>query len=72
MGEYSAYREEEMTDTRYVRDQTLEILSDAQIVAPVVQTGNLHSQANSKSFFYVFKHQSSYGDYPGVSFSLYM
>ncbi|XP_071520112.1 uncharacterized protein [Panulirus ornatus] len=49
---------------REVRDQTLQILSDAQITAPVVHMGDLHSSINQRSFFYVFNHQSVYGDYP--------
>ena len=56
------------------RDATVAALSDAQFVAPVVQTGDLLSKplhSNSpkmhKSFFYVFDYQTKDGDYPQVS-----
>ncbi|XP_071527712.1 neuroligin-4, X-linked-like [Panulirus ornatus] len=53
-----------LDDEQEVKTQTLETLSDAQITAPVVHMANLHSSINHKSFFYVFNHQSVYGDYP--------
>ncbi|OXA46197.1 Neuroligin-4, Y-linked [Folsomia candida] len=46
-----------------VRDETLDALADAQIVAPLVKLGDLHSQSNSKSYFYVFEYQSKISDY---------
>lgn len=58
------------------RDATVQALSDAQYVAPLVQTGDLLSvktthndkeQADSKTFFYVFDYQTKEGDYPQVS-----
>jgi hypothetical protein len=49
------------------RDILLDILSDARVVAPMVQTANFHSSANPRSYFYVFSHRSVYGDYAGVS-----
>jgi hypothetical protein len=49
------------------RDILLDILSDARVAAPMVQTANFHSDANPKSYFYVFAHRSLYGDYAGVS-----
>ena len=49
------------------RDMLLDILSDARVAAPMVQTANFHSSANPKSYFYVFSHKSVYGDYAGVS-----
>lgn len=51
------------------RDATVAALSDAQFVAPVVSAGDFFSggKGNSKNtFFYVFDHQSKYGDYPQV------
>lgn len=48
-------------------------LSDAQYVAPLVQTGDFLSVAKSspesgpKTFFYVFDYQTKDGDYPQVS-----
>ncbi|XP_049855482.1 neuroligin-2-like [Schistocerca gregaria] len=47
-----------------IRDETLEALSDAQVVAPVVQTADLHSAARRNSYLYVFDYQTKYGDYP--------
>ncbi|XP_065212948.1 neuroligin-1-like isoform X2 [Planococcus citri] len=46
-----------------IRDETLEAISDAQYVAPVTQTADLHSSAHRNSYFYVFEYQSKYGDY---------
>ena len=48
------------------RDRILQMLSDSQIVAPVVNIGNLHAELNHKSYFYVFNHQTEQGDYPQV------
>nr|CAD7427215.1 unnamed protein product [Timema monikensis] len=52
-----------------IRDETLEALSDAQVVAPVVHTADLHSSARKNSYLYVFDYQTKYGDYPQVSSS---
>ena len=41
-----------------IRDKTLEALTDAQYVAPVVETGDYHSSLNAKSWFYVFDYQT--------------
>lgn len=59
------------------RDATVGALSDAQFVAPVVQTGDLLSipastttsqpTLNTKCYFYVFDYQTKDGDYPQVS-----
>ncbi|KAL1140296.1 hypothetical protein AAG570_000228 [Ranatra chinensis] len=56
------------------RDATVAALSDAQFVAPVVQTGDLLSKPlhgigpkTHKSFFYVFDYQTKDGDYPQVT-----
>ncbi|PSN57482.1 Neuroligin-1 [Blattella germanica] len=50
-----------------IRDETLEALSDAQVVAPVVHTADLHSAARRNSYLYVFDYQTKFGDYPQVS-----
>lgn len=50
-----------------IRDETIEALSDAQIVAPAVHTVDLHSLDRRHSYFYVFEYQSKYGDFPQVS-----
>ena len=41
-----------------IRDQTLEALSDALYVAPVIETGDYHSSLNARSWFYVFEYQT--------------
>lgn len=65
--EYTQWSRAPLESPKEVRDQMLEILSDAQITAPVLQMGELHSDLNERSYFYVFKHQSVFGDYPVVS-----
>lgn len=50
-----------------IRDETLEALSDAQVVAPVVHTADLHSAEHRNSYLYVFDYQTKFGDYPQVS-----
>ncbi|KAH0999046.1 hypothetical protein HUJ04_006969, partial [Dendroctonus ponderosae] len=50
-----------------IRDETLEALSDAQFVAPVVHTADLHSAEHRNSYLYVFDYQTKFGDYPQVS-----
>ncbi|KAL1513352.1 hypothetical protein ABEB36_002773 [Hypothenemus hampei] len=47
-----------------IRDETLEALSDAQFVAPVVHTADLHSAEHRNSYLYVFDYQTKFGDYP--------
>ncbi|KAG7167066.1 Neuroligin-1-like 2 [Homarus americanus] len=64
INQYTPWNQSPLEDERKVRDQTLEILSDAQITAPVIQMADLHSNINQRSYFYVFNHQSIYGDYP--------
>ncbi|GBP26815.1 Neuroligin-1 [Eumeta japonica] len=52
------------------RDAAVLALSDAQYVAPLVQTGDFlsvaksSSEAGPKTFFYVFDYQTKDGDYP--------
>ncbi|XP_066143773.1 neuroligin-4, Y-linked [Euwallacea fornicatus] len=46
-----------------IRDETLEALSDAQFVAPVVHTADLHSAEHRNSYLYVFDYQTKFGDY---------
>lgn len=48
------------------RDETLEALSDAQVVAPMVLTADTHSALRRNSYLYVFDYQTKYGDYPQV------
>ncbi|XP_063224027.1 neuroligin-2-like [Bacillus rossius redtenbacheri] len=48
-----------------VRDETMEALGDAQVVAPVVRTADLHAAApRRRPYLYVFEYQTKYGDYP--------
>lgn len=51
----------------FLRDETLEALSDAQVVAPAAQTVDLHSADHRNSYLYVFDYQTKYGDYPQVN-----
>lgn len=50
------------------RDVVLEIMSDAQVAAPLVQTGLYQSKNNPKSYMYVFAHNSKAGPYANVSY----
>ncbi|XP_076312500.1 neuroligin-4, X-linked-like [Tachypleus tridentatus] len=47
-----------------IRQNTANALGDALIVAPLIRLVNYHSKANSRTFFYVFGHQTEHGDYP--------
>ncbi|XP_054282798.1 neuroligin-2-like isoform X2 [Macrosteles quadrilineatus] len=47
-----------------IRDETMDALSDAMVVAPIVQTADLHSSSRSSAFMYVFDYQTRLGDYP--------
>nr|CAD7457373.1 unnamed protein product [Timema tahoe] len=55
-----------------MRDATVAALSDAEFVAPLVQTGDLLSYrvtsspggGSTRSYFYVFDYQTKEGDYP--------
>ncbi|CAH1404713.1 unnamed protein product [Nezara viridula] len=51
------------------RDNTLTLLSDARVVAPVFQMATYHAtaaQGNIKTFVYVFSHRSKHIDHPLV------
>lgn len=49
-----------------IRDETLEALSDAMYVAPVVHMADIHSAMKRNNFFYVFDYQTKFGDFPQV------
>lgn len=51
-----------------IRDETLEALSDAQYVAPLVKTADLwHSgQGPHSAYFYVFEYQTKASEFPQV------
>ncbi|XP_039296334.1 LOW QUALITY PROTEIN: uncharacterized protein LOC111043338 [Nilaparvata lugens] len=48
------------------RNIVLNVLSDARVAAPLVQTANYHSQANRNSYFYVFRHKTRSNDFRPV------
>lgn len=50
-----------------IRDETLEALGDAQYVAPLVKTADLHSSQQRSSYFYVFEYQTKASEFPQVS-----
>lgn len=61
------YNDPEHPTAEEHRDVVLEILSDAQVAAPLVQTGLYQSKNNPKSYMYVFAHNSKAGPYANVS-----
>lgn len=54
------------------RDALLEILSDARVVGPLVQTGLFHAEVNPRNYMYVFGHNSAGGPFSAVSTFLYI
>ena len=50
-----------------VSHKTLEALQDALYVAPIVETGDVHSSLNKNSWFYLFNYQSKNSPYKQVS-----
>ncbi|XP_075235793.1 neuroligin-3-like [Lycorma delicatula] len=46
-----------------IRDETLEALSDATVVAPVIHVADLHATSKKNTFLYVFDYQTKFGDY---------
>lgn len=50
------------------RDALLEILSDARVVGPLVQTGLFHAEVNPRNYMYVFGHNSAGGPFASVSY----
>lgn len=51
------------------RDVVLDILSDARVVGPLLQTGTFHADVNRRNYMYVFGHNSATGPYAHVSIS---
>lgn len=49
------------------RDTLLDILSDARVAAPMLQTGLYLAKVNPKCYMYVFAHNSEAGEYGRVS-----
>lgn len=50
------------------RDTVLEILSDARVASPLIQTGLYHAKVNPRCYMYVFAHNSRAGEFASVSF----
>ena len=53
-----------------IRDSTLEALTDAHYVAPMIETGDYHSSLNARSWFYVFDYQTKNSYYKQVRYTL--
>lgn len=49
------------------RDVVLDILSDARVVGPLLQTGLFHAEVNRRNYMYVFGHNSFGGPHASVS-----
>jgi len=49
------------------RDVVLDILSDARVVGPLLQTGVFHADVHRRNYMYVFGHNSATGPYANVS-----
>lgn len=49
------------------RDVVLDILSDARVVGPLLQTGAFHADVQRRNYMYVFGHNSAAGPYANVS-----
>uniref|UniRef100_A0A1B0BD76 Uncharacterized protein n=1 Tax=Glossina palpalis gambiensis TaxID=67801 RepID=A0A1B0BD76_9MUSC len=49
------------------RDVVLDILSDARVVGPLMQTGLFHAEVNRRNYMYVFGHNSFGGPHASVS-----
>lgn len=54
------------------RDVVLDILSDARVVGPLMQTGLFHADVNRRNYMYVFGHNSATGPHANVSKSIYL
>lgn len=50
-----------------IRDSTMEALSDAHTVSPLVKVGYLHARRGAKTYFFHFGYQTKDSDYPQVS-----
>ncbi|KAH8420801.1 hypothetical protein KR222_005399 [Zaprionus bogoriensis] len=52
------------------RDVVLDILSDARVVGPLLQTGMFHADVNRRNYMYVFGHNSATGPYANLPHSI--
>lgn len=48
------------------RDILLEILSDAMVLAPLIQLVDIQSEVNDNTYFYVFSHRNVLNEYDVV------
>ncbi|XP_011295269.2 uncharacterized protein LOC101895461 [Musca domestica] len=52
------------------RDVVLDILSDARVVGPLLQTGLFHAEVNRRNYMYVFGHNSFGGPHASLPHSI--
>ncbi|XP_069965507.1 uncharacterized protein Nlg1 isoform X2 [Bactrocera oleae] len=52
------------------RDVVLDILSDARVVGPLMQTGLYHADVNRRNYMYVFGHNSATGPHANLPHSI--
>ncbi|XP_054091848.1 uncharacterized protein LOC105219933 isoform X2 [Zeugodacus cucurbitae] len=52
------------------RDVVLDILSDARVVGPLMQTGLFHADVNRRNYMYVFGHNSATGPHANLPHSI--
>ncbi|KAL9890887.1 neuroligin 1 isoform 2-T6 [Glossina fuscipes fuscipes] len=52
------------------RDVVLDILSDARVVGPLMQTGLFHAEVNRRNYMYVFGHNSFGGPHASLPHSI--
>ncbi|XP_067638497.1 uncharacterized protein Nlg1 [Eurosta solidaginis] len=52
------------------RDVVLDILSDARVVGPLMQTGLFHADVNRRNYMYVFGHNSAAGPHASLPHSI--
>ncbi|XP_055904543.1 uncharacterized protein LOC129940280 [Eupeodes corollae] len=52
------------------RDVVLDILSDARVVGPLIQTGLFHADVNPRNYMYVFGHNSAAGPHSNLPHSI--
>ncbi|XP_054746996.1 uncharacterized protein LOC129252881 [Anastrepha obliqua] len=52
------------------RDVVLDILSDARVVGPLLQTGLFHADVNRRNYMYVFGHNSATGPHASLPHSI--
>ncbi|XP_075235972.1 uncharacterized protein LOC142333050 isoform X2 [Lycorma delicatula] len=69
--QYTNLRSNEYSSAVENRNIILNVLSDARVAAPLVKTANFHSQANPKSYFYLFRHRSKVNEYRSIEKSVH-